>query len=231
LYDFTTGEYSFNVVYEQAGSDEVVTLDYNSGDLDDFAGIELDRNAASQESDLHLIITDNQLNIDPTSEDKVIFFVGTTGSETMSFTNGTVPNAVTAGLGGYKAWSNTFGDNGKLIIDYDASSSLTNVFVDKATADDPQADKYLVFFEGGENSGMFYNTDDLYASNLEVALGAKRGTTATIDYNDSAQSFVVTNDFGVIDREEASVGVDWTAGEGRRGTLVGRELNKNTLVD
>jgi len=123
LYDFTTGEYSFNVVYEQAGADEVVTLDYNSGDLDDFAGIELDRNAASQESDVHLTLTDNQLNIDPTSEDKVIFFVGTTGSETMSFTNGTVPGVIGQGNGAYKAWSNTFGDNGKLIINYDTSGS------------------------------------------------------------------------------------------------------------
>jgi hypothetical protein len=34
-------------------------------------------------------------------------------------------------------WSNTFGDNGKLIINYDASSIGRDVFVDKATADDP----------------------------------------------------------------------------------------------
>ena len=71
LYDFTIG--GFDVVYEQAGADEVVTLDYNSADLDDFASLTLDRNSAPQGAEVHLVITDNQLNIDPTAEDIVIF--------------------------------------------------------------------------------------------------------------------------------------------------------------
>ena len=37
LYDFTIG--TFDVVYEQAGADEVVSLDFNSSDLDNFARI------------------------------------------------------------------------------------------------------------------------------------------------------------------------------------------------
>ena len=56
----------------------------------------------------------------------------------------------------------------------------------------------MVFYEGGENSGIFYNTDDGDNSSLHVADYAKRGFTATFDYNDSAQSFLVANDFGVI---------------------------------
>ena len=72
---------TFDVVYEQAGADEVVTLNYNSADLDDYASLELDRNSASQDSDIHLTITDNQLNIDPTGKDVVIFYVGLSGSE------------------------------------------------------------------------------------------------------------------------------------------------------
>ena len=67
---------TFDVVLEQAGADEVVTLNYDSADLDDFASLTLDRNSASQESDIHLTITDNQLNIDPTGKDVVIFYVG-----------------------------------------------------------------------------------------------------------------------------------------------------------
>jgi hypothetical protein len=195
LYDFTTGEYTFNVVYEQAGADEVVTLDYNSGDLDDFSSIALDRNSASQESDVHLIITDNQLNIDPTSEDIVAFDV-TAGSEDVSFTNGTQPGNALNKAFTYYAWSNTFGDNGVLKIDYDTNSIGTDVFLNTATGDDLLANNILVFYEGGENSGIFYNTDDNNQSSLEVNIDAKRGTTATIDYNDSAQSFVVANDFG-----------------------------------
>jgi len=67
---------TFDVVLEQAGADEVVTLNYDSADLDDFASMTLDRNSASQDSDIHLTITDNQLNIDPTGKDVVIFYVG-----------------------------------------------------------------------------------------------------------------------------------------------------------
>jgi hypothetical protein len=88
LYDFTIG--NFDVVYEQAGADEVVSLDYNSADLDDFSGLELDRSIDSQGSELHLTITDNQLNIDPTSEDIVIIYVETI-SEGVSFTNSSGP--------------------------------------------------------------------------------------------------------------------------------------------
>ena len=73
LYDLTIE--TFEVVLEQAGADEVVTLNYDSGDMDDYAGMTLDRNSASQGSDIHLTITDNQLNIDPTAEDIVSFHV------------------------------------------------------------------------------------------------------------------------------------------------------------
>jgi hypothetical protein len=229
LYTLTSssGTYHFDVVYEQAGANEVVSLTYTSDDLDDYASITLDRNSASQESDVHLTITDAQLNIDPTAEDIVIFQVTST-AEDMSFTNGTVPSAM-AGSNGYNAWSNTFDDNGKLIIAYDANSIGTNVFTDRATSDDGLADKYLVFYEYGENSGIFVNTDDNNESNLEVNISAKRGTTATIDYNDSAQSFVVANDFGVLDMDESSVGDDWNSGEALTVTLIDQDLNKNTL--
>jgi len=200
-------------------------LTYTSDDLDDYASIALDRNSASQESDVHLTITDNQLNIDPTAEDIVIFDI-TTGSEGVSFTDG-----VSFATANYVKWSNTFDDNGKLIINYDTQSIGTNVFIDKVTDDDATADKYLVFYEYGENSGIFVNTDDNNESNLEVNIDAKRGTTATINYNDSAQSFVVANDFGVLDMDAASVGDEWNSGEEITVTLIDQDLNKNTLVD
>jgi hypothetical protein len=203
---------TFDVVLEQAGADEVVTLNFDSADLDDFASIELDRNAGSQESQVHLVITDNQLNIDPTAEDIVIFYVadgrnGGVNSEGVSFTDGsTYTSAI------YKNWSNSFDDNGKLIINNNTNSAATTVFVNDETIDDTSADNYMVFFEGGENSGIFYNTDDDDDASLEVNTFAKRGTTATIDYNDSAQSFVVANDFGVLDMDAASVGDEWNSG-------------------
>jgi len=116
LYDFTQG--AFDIVLSQAGQDEIVTLDYDSSGLDSYAGIELDRLSATQGSDLHLTITDQALNIDPTNEDIVIFFVGTSGSETVSFTNGTMPGDY---AGGHEAENMGFGDNGVLKINYDTN--------------------------------------------------------------------------------------------------------------
>ncbi len=236
LYDFTQG--AFDIVLSQAGQDEVVTLDYDSTGLDGFAGIEADRLSATQGSDVHLTISDQALNIDPTNEDVVVFLV--TGTQTMSFTNGTAPNTTTEGLaqnvetgdkGFYQAETMGFGDNGVLKITYDANGVGTNVFTDTVTADDAYNDNYLVFFEGGDSTGVFSNTDDNSESNLEVNSAALRGTTATIDYNDSGVSFVVSNDFGTLDMDEASVGDEWNSGESLAVTLVDQDLNKNTLSD
>jgi hypothetical protein len=215
---------TFDVVYEQAGADEVVTLNYNSADLDDYASLSLDRNSASQESDIHLDITDNQLNIDPTGEDIVIFYTEP-GSEGVSWANKTSTISVTA----YVAYDNSFDENGKLTIDNDTAG--TNILTMDTTNDDGTGDNLIVFYEAGENSGIFSNYDDSDDSNIDVKTDALRGYTATFEYNDSAQSFVVANDFGVIDMEEASVGDVWNSGEELTVTLIDQDLNKNTLSD
>ena len=91
LYDFTQG--AFDIVLSQAGQDEVVTLDYDSSGLDGYAKVVVDRLAATQGSHVHLEIFDQALNIDPTNEDVVIFYVPADGSAgSVSFTNGTSPN-------------------------------------------------------------------------------------------------------------------------------------------
>jgi len=173
-FDFTQGE--FDIVLEQAGADEIVTLDYNSADLDDYSSLTLDRNSGTQGAEVHLTITDNQLNIDPTNEDIVVFFT-TVGSGSVSFTNGTQPGFVAGtyntGLAGnhftFVATDNSFGDNGKLEIDYNANGADNNVFVDKITIDDKVVTAaQMVFYEGSDNSGIFSNTDDNDQSSLEV---------------------------------------------------------------
>jgi len=97
-----------------------------------------------------------------------------------------------------KFTGNSFDDNGKLIIN-NATNGGVSVISNDTTVDDDVADNIIVFYETAENSGVFVNTDDIDDANMNVAVDAKRGTTATFDYNDSAQSLVVANDFGVID--------------------------------
>jgi hypothetical protein len=222
LYDLTIE--TFDVVYEQAGADERVTLNFDSGDLDDFASLTLDRNSASEESDIHLVITDNQLNIDPTAEDIVSFYVAT-DAEAVSWMNRTT----TWGDTDFVPTANSFDDNGKLIINNATAGSV--ILANDATIDDATADNFVIFYEGGENSGIFYNTDDDDDANIDVADYAKRGFTATFDYNDTAQSFVVANDFGVITMEESSVGDVWNSGEALTVTLIDQDLNKNSASD
>ena len=113
---------------------------------------------------VHLVITDNQLNIDPTAEDIVIFYTHSDGrgrnGEGVSFTDGS-----SIAASDYKAYDNYFDDNGKLLINNQTAG--TNILAFDDTLDDTVADSYLVFYEGGENSGIFYNTDDDDDANLE----------------------------------------------------------------
>ena len=233
LFDFTQG--AFDIVLSQAGQDEVVTLDYDSSGLDGYASVVVDRLSATQGSEVHLEIFDQALNIDPTNEDKVIFYVPTDGTAgTVSFTNGTNPGDF---AGGHEAENMGFGDNGVLKINYntnsaaDSSGTAVPVFANDATADDATTDQYLIFFEGADNSGVFYNTDDNDDSNLIVSTTAKRGTTGTIDYNDTPVTFLVTNSFGDLDMDESTIGDEWNSGETLAVTLVDQDLNKNSWSD
>jgi hypothetical protein len=90
---------------------------------------------------------------------------------------------------------------------------------------------YLVFVEDADNTGTFSTVAGNDESNLQVLTHSKRGTTATFDYNDSAQPFIVSNDFGIIDMDESSVGDEWNSGETLTVTLVDQDINKNTLID
>jgi hypothetical protein len=83
-------------------------------------------------------------------------------------------------------------------------------------------------YESADNSGVFGNGDDNTESSLQVSDTAKRGTTATIDYNDSAQSFLVANDFATLDMDESSLGDEWNSGETLTVTITDQDLNKNS---
>jgi len=240
-YDFTQGD--FDVKLEQAGTDEIVTLDHNNADLDDYASLTLDRSSATQGAEIMLFIVDQQLNIDPTDEDVVIFKVaqgGVSSTSQVQWSNGTLNENLiisqTAVAFNATSDGHGFGDNGKLLINNNTSGASVSVLEKDQTLDDTilatsAGFTYLVFYEDGDNTGTFSNVDDADDANLNVKTTAKRGTTATFDYNDSAQSFIVSNDFGTIDMDESSIGDEWNSGETLAVTLVDQDLNKNTLND
>ena len=234
-FDFTQED--FDIILEQPGVDEVVTLEYNNNDLDDFSSLTLDRSSAPHGAEVHLAIVDQQLNIDPTNEDVVVFYVTSSAStSTVAFTNGSSSiSSLNQVSGEYshatKAYDNYFGDNGKLAINYNTAGAATAAIINANSTDDPLANAYLVFYEDADNTGTWSNISDNDEANLEVNKLGKRGTTATFDYNDSPQSLVIANDFGVIDMDETSVGDEWNSGEVLTVTLTDQDLNKNTLND
>jgi len=182
-FDFTQGD--FDIVLEQAGADEVVRIDHNNEDLDDYASLTLDRSSATQGADVFLLINDNQLNIDPTDEDVVLFKVAIDGdrdTSNVAWTNGTIPGnwkiqtTMAANDQAYVPMdrdAHGFGDNGKLAININATGASANVFVKDATQDDTVTDTtvgffYLIFYEDADNTGTFSNVDNDDNSNLDV---------------------------------------------------------------
>ena len=85
--------------------------------------------------------------------------------------------------------------------------------------------------ETSASSGIFLNTDPANQANVRVAEGALRGTTATIDYNDSAASILVALNFATIDMDAAALGGEWNSGEEIPVLLTDADVNKNSFID
>src|SRR3990172_1331615 len=85
--------------------------------------------------------------------------------------------------------------------------------------------------ETESSSGIFQNTDESDKANIRIATDAPRGTTATIDYNDSPTSLLVANFFGTINMDEAALGGEWNSGEEIPVLLTDQDVNLNSKID
>ena len=83
--------------------------------------------------------------------------------------------------------------------------------------------------EQGPNSGIFGTYDEADISVLKIIDDAERGTSATIDYNDSPVTVLVTHAFAEIDIQPASA--VWNSGELIPVVLVDADVNKNSRAD
>ena len=83
--------------------------------------------------------------------------------------------------------------------------------------------------EQGPNSGIFGTYDEADISVLKIIDDAERGTSATIDYNDSPVTVLVTHAFATIDIQPASA--VWNSGELIPVVLVDADVNKNSRAD
>jgi len=262
LYDFTAGG-DAKIVYKiGGGSPQTVTLEFDDA-LDDWATLSKDRTSYPKGADVHLTISDNWLNVDPTDEDSWSFGTNSTNSTTVyqAFDeNGQGAGTLVAGgirnIQPSLATLNA-GDLGKLLINYNPNNANVDGILTLADNEDQiltesvNASNAFIACTGcgagGGNlginrapvtvveteasSGIFQNTDESDVANIRVAADAPRGTTATVDYNDSPTSILVASFFGKLDMDASSIGGEWNSGEELPVLLTDQDINLNSRVD
>ena len=186
----------------------------------------LDRGAYPQSAHVHLEVTDTWLNIDPTSEDD--WYFNTVGDYSASY----------RGTDNYVVLQDTglmCDDNCVLMINPDRQGTNDNgVLKVVSNMDHELSEMEMTYYtillaEDSPNSGVFTNSDDDDAANLMITDDARRGTTATIDYNDSPIDIAVANSFASID-----IQLDddtWNSGEEIPVIIEDDDANKNGASD
>ena len=260
LYDFTPGGDAKIVYNIGGGAPQTVTLEFDDS-LDDWATLSKDRTSYPQGADVHITISDNWLNVDPTDEDSWSFGSNSTNSTTVyqAFDE----NGVAAGAGIAEGTANLqgnlttiqAGDLGVLLINYNPNNAPVDGILNLFDNDDQvlsqgvnASQAFVDITVGGRNflgqgsapvtiveteasTGIFQNTDESDDANIRISTDAPRGTTATIDYNDSATSILVAQFFGTIDMDATSLGGEWNSGEELPVLLTDQDVNLNSRVD
>jgi hypothetical protein len=83
--------------------------------------------------------------------------------------------------------------------------------------------------EQGPNSGVFGSYDESDNSSIVITNTASRGTSASIDYNETPISILVGFDFGSVDIQP--VDETWSSGEEIAVVVVDNDANKNSRTD
>ena len=242
LFDFTD-DATIKVVYNQGGSNQQVSLTYSES-MDDDASYSLDRSSYPHGAQVHLTISDNQLNIDPTDEDTWTFV--SDGTETYYYVfdeSGKNATALDSNLVNYRDALKdvNFGDNGDLTIDPSpnsdepiiefvnngnqkvASLSPTNILVGKSI---------VTVQETSPNSGVFSSTDNAHESVLKTTNNKElRDLDFTIDYNADPNNFLVKFFQGLVKMDLTSIASDWGSGESLTVNITDQDENRNTLKD
>ena len=232
-----------DVVYSGGGASQNINLTYDA-DMDDFADYSLDRTSYPHGADVHLTISDNQLNIDPTDED-VWTFDTNGGNEAYYYVfngNGEQGNGITNPTNYADALdAASFGDNGFLFIDPNPNDAEEPVltFMDNADQNQPDTPTLIIdttaivtVQETSPNSGVFSSTDDAHNSILRTTTEEDlRDLDFIIDYNDSTTNYLVEYFVGMVSIDLSSIGSDWGSGESLSVSITDQDENSNTLVD
>jgi hypothetical protein len=127
----------------------------------------------------------------------------------------------------------TIQDNGDTDLNDDDSDNTpndaTSFNVAGNTAELGDGSIPVTFTEQGPNSGVFGTYDESDVSNLKITSNAARGTSASIDYNETPVTILVGFDFATIDIQP--VDDEWSSGEEISVVIVDGDQNKNSRSD
>jgi len=83
--------------------------------------------------------------------------------------------------------------------------------------------------EQGPNNGIFGTYDESDTSVLKITSSAARGTSATIDYNETPVTILVGFDFATVDIQPTDA--EWNSGEEIPVVIVDGDANRNSRAD
>ena len=246
LYELSPGG---NVVvqYNRGGGAQTTTLTFDS--VDQYAGLELDRRVYPQSAQVHVTVTDLWLNIDPTDEDSWTWAASEDNSA--AYYQLFDENGGNAGdVAGNEDISNLLSDlmcegNCVLLLDTDVQGRgdvvtiqdnddtvVNNASDNPATASTTRiAAGHLpvTLTEQGPKSGVFGTYDESDTSVLKITDNAKRGISASIDYNDTPTTILVGFSFGTVDIQPPNE--VWSSGESIPVVVTDGDANKNSRAD
>ena len=236
------------VQYNKGGGAQSVTLTFDT--VDNFAGLELDRDEYPSSSQVHATITDLWLNIDPTDEDSWTF--GTDPENPAIYYQLFDENGIKKGDGKYAPNTGDLydqrldlmcQDNCYLVLDADPQGSPVVTLNDNDDSDLqgegnvataytetlPAGSQPVTITEQLVNSGIFGTYDESDTSVIQIVDDPRRDISATIDYNETPKTILVGFDFATIDI--AAVDDKWESGEEIPVVIVDGDMNKNSRVD
>jgi hypothetical protein len=244
--------YNFNptgnvvVQYNKGGGVQSTTLKFDT--VEKFAKLDLDRTTPYPRSaQVHVTITDVQLNIDPTDEDSWTFGTQTTNATVFyGVFNEDGQLASVDGISRALTGNRTalmFKDNGLLtlnrgaqgtnIVDIqdngDSILSGTNGFVDGGKTTINAASQPVTITESAPNTGIFGTYDEDDVSTLKITSDAPRGKSATINYNKVSKTILVGFGFATVDIKPTDA--EWNSGEEIPVVITDSDANKNSRVD
>lgn len=239
LFNFSSGG---NVVikYNKGGGTQTTTLNFNSIPSSLVNALP-DRNNYPRGAQIHVTLTDPQLNIDPTDEDSWTWDTNPSNNrlfyqlfdETGAVDADGFPNAAQNIINNLTELM--FEKNGRLTVNPAAQGDTVADFVDNnnqvyPSATIPGSSRQMTFTETGPNSGVFRNYDESDKANFEITSSALRGKSATISYNAVSKSIVAGFETAKL-KMGPPAATKWSSGEKVPVVLEDGDSNKNSRAD